>query len=73
VAQLLFNGAEDISVAELAPGLDLRVPPKDVKLPAIEAQTHRRFLKTHLPIDVFSPRAKYLYIGRDRRDVIFSM
>jgi aryl sulfotransferase len=75
VAQLLFNGAEDISVAELSPWLDLRVPPKDVKLPAIEAQTHRRFLKTHLPIDalVFSPRAKYLYIGRDGRDVIFSM
>ena len=28
VAQLLFNGAEDISVAELSPWLDLRVPPK---------------------------------------------
>jgi aryl sulfotransferase len=75
VAQLLFNGAEDISVAELSPWLDLRVPPKEVKLPAVEAQTHRRFIKTHLPIDalVFSPRAKYLYIGRDGRDVIFSM
>ena len=75
VAQLLFNGAEDVAVAELSPWLDLRVPPKDVKLPAIEAQAHRRFLKTHLPIDalVFSPKAKYLYIGRDGRDVIFSM
>jgi aryl sulfotransferase len=74
-AQLLFNGAEDVSVAELSPWLDLLVPPKEVKLPAIEAQTHRRFLKTHLPIDalVFSRKAKYLYIGRDGRDVIFSM
>jgi aryl sulfotransferase len=51
------------------------VPPKEVKLAAIEAQTHRRFIKTHLPVDalVFSPRAKYLYIGRDGRDVIWSM
>ncbi|HET7851730.1 MAG TPA: sulfotransferase domain-containing protein [Methyloceanibacter sp.] len=75
VGQLLFNGAEDISVAELSPWLDLRVPPKEVKLDAVEAQTHRRFIKTHLPVDalVFSPRAKYLYIGRDGRDVIFSM
>jgi aryl sulfotransferase len=75
VAQLLFNGAEDVAVAELSPWLDLRVPPKEVKLEAVEAQAHRRFIKTHLPIDalVFSPRAKYLYIGRDGRDVIFSM
>ena len=54
---------------------DLHVPPKEVKLPYVEAQTHRRFLKTHLPVDalVFSPRAKYLYIGRDGRDVVWSL
>jgi aryl sulfotransferase len=42
---------------------------------AVEAQAHRRFIKTHLPIDalVFSPRAKYVCIGRDGRDVIFSI
>ena len=59
----------------MSPWLDLRVPPKAVKLPAVEAQTHRRFLKTHLPVDalVFSPKAKYLYIGRDGRDVVWSM
>jgi aryl sulfotransferase len=75
VGQLVFNGAEDVSVAELSPWLDLRVPPKDVKLPAVEAQTHRRFIKTHLPLDAlrFSPKAKYIYIGRDGRDVIFSL
>jgi aryl sulfotransferase len=41
----------------------------------VEAQTHRRFIKTHLPVDalVFSPKAKYLYIGRDGRDVVWSM
>lgn len=75
ISQLLFNGVEGLEVAEMSPWLDLRVPPKEVKLPAVEAQTHRRFLKTHLPVDalVFSPKANYVYIGRDGRDVVWSM
>ena len=75
IAQLLFNGDPDLAVAEISPWLDLRVPPKEVKLPYVEAQTHRRFLKTHLPVDalVFSRQARYLYIGRDGRDVVWSL
>lgn len=75
VGQLLFGGDPDIAVAEMSPWLDLRVPPKEIKLPLVEAQTHRRFLKTHLPVDAlrFSPRARYVYIGRDGRDVVWSM
>lgn len=75
VSQLLFNGAEGLEVAKMSPWLDLRVPPKHVKLAEVEEQTHRRFVKTHLPVDalVFSPQAKYLYIGRDGRDVVWSM
>jgi aryl sulfotransferase len=75
VAQMLYQGDPDLAVAELSPWLDLRVPPKEVKLPLVEAQTGRRILKTHLPVDalVFSPRAKYLYIGRDGRDVVWSL
>ena len=75
VGQLLFNGAEKINVPELSPWLDMRIPPKQIKLPLVEAQQGRRFLKTHLPVDalVFSPKAKYIYIGRDGRDVVWSM
>jgi aryl sulfotransferase len=75
VSQLLFGGAPDIEVAEISPWLDLRVPPNPVKLAALEAQGHRRFIKTHLPVDalVYSPRAKYLYVGRDGRDVVWSL
>lgn len=75
VGQLIFRGAEDVSVGEISPWLDLRVPPKQVKLAALEAQTHRRFVKTHLPVDalVFSPRAKYIYVARDGRDVLWSL
>jgi aryl sulfotransferase len=75
VAQMLFGGDPTLPVAELSPWLDLRVPPKEIKLPQVEAQTHRRLLKTHLPVDalVFSPQAKYIYIARDGRDVVWSM
>jgi aryl sulfotransferase len=75
VAQMLLGPDPELAVAEMSPWLDLRVPPKEAKLPSVEAQTHRRFLKTHLPVDalVFSPQAKYLYIGRDGRDVLWSL
>ena len=75
IGQLLFDGAESVPVAEISPWLDLRVPPKHVKLSQVEQQTHRRFLKTHLPVDalVFSPGAKYLYVARDGRDVVWSL
>jgi aryl sulfotransferase len=75
VGQLIFNGDPDVNVGELSPWVDLRVPPAHVKLPAIEAQTHRRFLKTHLPVDalLFDPRAKYIYCARDGRDIVWSL
>ncbi|MEQ8354328.1 MAG: sulfotransferase domain-containing protein [Kiloniellaceae bacterium] len=75
VSQLIFNGEAGLPVAEMSPWLDLRVPPKDVKLAEVEGQAHRRFIKTHLPVDalVFAPPAKYIYIGRDGRDVVWSL
>ena len=75
IGQLLFRGSPDVEVAAISPWLDLRVPPSQVKLPAVIAQRHRRFLKTHLPVDalVYSPKAKYLYVGRDGRDVVWSL
>lgn len=75
VGQILLGPDPALPVADISPWLDLRVPPAPVKLAEVEAQTHRRFLKTHLPVDAlrFSPQAKYLFIGRDGRDVIWSM
>jgi aryl sulfotransferase len=75
ISQLVFNGQEGIPVAEISPWLDLRVPPAEVKLQGVEAQTHRRFIKTHLPVDalVYSPKVKYFYIARDGRDVVWSL
>ncbi|WP_221793953.1 sulfotransferase domain-containing protein [Oceanobacter mangrovi] len=75
ISQLLYDGAEGIDVAERSPWVDMRVPPKSEKLASINAQQGRRFLKTHLWSDalVFSEKARYLYIARDGRDVLWSM
>lgn len=75
VAQLLWNGAEHIIVSDVSPWIDCRFPAKEERLELIESQTHRRFMKSHLPVDtiVFSNKAKYIYIGRDGRDVLWSL
>ncbi|MBB4098969.1 sulfotransferase domain-containing protein [Sphingomonas kyeonggiensis] len=75
VAQLIFNGDPEVSIAEISPWVDLRVPPALAKLATLEEQTHRRIMKTHLPVDAlrFSPQAKYLYVARDGRDIAWSL
>ena len=74
VAQLIFQGREDVPVSELSPWWDMRIVPQEVRA-AVLAQPHRRSLKTHLPVDalVVSPKAKYLYVGRDGRDIVWSL
>jgi aryl sulfotransferase len=74
VAQLVFNGDAEAFGQEISPWPDFRCMPAADVLAMAEGQSHRRFLKTHLPVDalVFSPKAKYIYIGRDARDVFWS-
>jgi len=74
VGQLVFNGAEGLPVMDLAPWIDMHLLPTEEILARVEAQTHRRFVKTHLPADalVVSPKAKYIYIARDGRDAVWS-
>src|SRR5262249_43327992 len=74
VGQLLFHGAPPIEISNISPWLDLRIMPPEI-MDMVEAQTHRRVIKTHLPLDalVFSPEAKYLYVARDGRDVLWSL
>jgi aryl sulfotransferase len=74
VGQLVFAGADDVAIHEISPWLDLRAMPPTI-LDLLEAQQHRRIVKTHLPLDAltFSPRAKYVYIARDGRDVVWSL
>lgn len=72
VSQLVLDGSDRVFGQAESPWLDFQLTPDAVKV--ADAQRHRRFLKTHLPLDalVFSPRAKYIYVGRDARDVAWS-
>ena len=72
VGQLVFNGAPGLYTSfEASPWIDFRLAPG---APFADAQTHRRCLKSHLPIDTlpYSPKAKYIYVARDGRDVYWS-
>jgi aryl sulfotransferase len=73
VSQLVFNGAEDLDLHQLSPWIDLRTLPQEAR-DAVVVQTHRRFVKSHLPSDalVLSPLARYIYICRDGRDAAWS-
>jgi aryl sulfotransferase len=74
VAQLVFGGAADVPTGELAHWIEQRASPAPAMFCQLEAQRHRRFVKTHLPPEAlpYSPSARYIYVGRDGRDVLWS-
>lgn len=80
VRQLLFCGKEvpqvnDVALEEISLWLDARWAPLDAVISKLEGQRHRRFIKSHLPLDglPFFPQVKYIVVGRDTRDVAMSL
>jgi len=75
VAMLLFpDGNLPAPVMHLAPWLDARFYPLDETVALLEAQKHRRQIKTHTAADgiPWSPDASYIVVGRDGRDAFMS-
>lgn len=72
--QLVFLGQPKPALADVSPWLDHRTSPLKPKIEALEAQRHRRLLKTHLPLDAlpYYPQVNYIVVGRDARDVFMS-
>jgi aryl sulfotransferase len=62
-------------VAEVSPWLDMTLPPLDETLAGLEAQKHRRCIKSHLALDGlrYCDEVKYIMVGRDPRDVFMSL
>ena len=75
LAQLVLDGDPEAYGQMLSPWPEFRLMSKEDWFKMAEAQTHRRFIKTHSPLHAipFLPDVKYIYIGRDVRDVIWSM
>lgn len=74
IGQFIFSGAAEVPVMELSPWLDYRALPFDKINTNLAAQTHRRFIKTHLPADALQCAAgtKYVVVARDGRDALWS-
>jgi aryl sulfotransferase len=76
VMYLIFGDVQPRPVWHTSPWLDARFgPPLDEILEVLRAQQHRRFIKTHLPLDglPYHPQVKYIVVGRDARDVLMSL
>ena len=76
VGHLIFWGREFPEVLlKASPWLDMRILPLDEIRAELDAQQHRRFIKTHLPLDGLPYREdlRYIMIGRDPRDVFMSL
>ncbi|KAH7035956.1 P-loop containing nucleoside triphosphate hydrolase protein [Microdochium trichocladiopsis] len=74
VGQLTHQGDASLAPNLVSPWVDLRRFPKEVMHGMLAAQTHRRFMKSHLPLDalVRNPDVKYIFIARDGRDMVWS-
>jgi aryl sulfotransferase len=61
-------------LTDLSPWLDMQTAPVADVVAALDAQPHRRFIKTHTPLDgvPFDGRVTYVCVGRDPRDVALS-
>jgi hypothetical protein len=59
----------------LSPWLDMKTASRADVVARLDAQAHRRFMKTHTPLDglVWDDRVTYLCVARDPRDVAMSI
>src|SRR5580704_5066557 len=75
-ALLIFQNPEfPAPIAQLSPWLDHLVAPRDEVFARLAAQQHRRFIKTHTPLDGVpgDPRATYIVTGRHPLDSAVSL
>jgi hypothetical protein len=75
-ALLVFQSPElPAPLSLLSPWLDRTTTPLAEVLAHLEAQSHRRFIKTHTPLDgiPLDPRATYIVVGRHPLDMAVSL
>jgi aryl sulfotransferase len=62
-------------LGQISPWVDWLVTPLDQVIARLEAQRHRRFVKTHTPLDgiPLDPRASYIVMGRHPLDMAVSL
>ena len=77
ICALLIFQSSDLpdSLANLSPWLDWLITPRDEVFAQLAAQQHRRFIKTHTPLDGLptDARVTYLVTGRHPLDMAVSL
>lgn len=76
VSLLVFDGPDMPGpMSTVSPWLDQTIRPIADVVADLDAQRHRRFIKTHTPLDglVLDDRVTYIGVGRDPRDAAVSM
>ncbi len=76
VSLLVFDGPDlPGPLSTVSPWLDQTIRPIEEVVATLDAQQHRRFIKTHTPLDglVLDDRVSYICVGRDPRDAAVSM
>lgn len=72
---LIFQNADVRPFGAMSPWLDSKLfCPVEDDLATLRAQTHRRYIKSHLPFDALPvwDTVKYIHVGRDGRDARLS-
>ncbi|HWA88897.1 MAG TPA: sulfotransferase domain-containing protein [Rhizomicrobium sp.] len=71
---LVFQSPEARDIQNTSPWIDFRLPQVDAVMAFIEAQTHRRFLKSHLPFDALPiyDEVQYIHVARHGLDAFMS-
>ncbi|HWA90738.1 MAG TPA: sulfotransferase domain-containing protein [Rhizomicrobium sp.] len=75
VSLLIFQSAAPVPIVQTHPWVDCRFQiPIDAMIPMLEAQTHRRAMKSHLPFDALPihDEVKYIHTARGGLDACFS-
>src|SRR5205823_8225322 len=74
-ALLIFDSTDFYApLSEISPWLDMQLYDPEQVARSLAEQRHRRFIKTHTPLDglPYDERVTYVCVGRDPRDVFVS-
>ncbi len=75
VMHLIFQDLKFRHVFDVFPWVENSRAPIDEVIAKLDAQTHRRSIKSHMPLDglIYHTNVKYIVVSRDARDTFMSM